>query len=290
LVTKAGASLDANLAQDGAQFGQMTRLISNSMNRITRSITSLRKGNFSGAVNALWTAGNPRFRNKGKLRRGAPLAENWLELQYGWKPLLQDIRGFLDSLARFNLANYEISTVTSSATHKYFNRVPIFEASSNPRILGYREATQVTTYRFGVRYKVADAFKAFAAQTGFTNPLNLAWEVLPYSFVVDWFVPVGPYLETFSSFDGLVFIDGFETRFTAMDMSSNVNATYKGFTSGDTKPNLHWYETRGENSCHAVLHDRLKLTSFPSATKPEFKNPFSTTHVLNALALLRSAF
>jgi hypothetical protein len=36
--------------------------------------------------------------------------------------------------------------------------------------------------------------------------------------------------------------------------------------------------------------ERVKLTGFPGSLQPQFKNPVTTTHALNALALLRASF
>lgn len=33
------------------------------------------------------------------------------------------------------------------------------------------------------------------ALAGLQDPLSVAWELLPYSFVLDWFIPVGNYLQ-----------------------------------------------------------------------------------------------
>jgi hypothetical protein len=43
-------------------------------------------------------------------------------------------------------------------------------------------------------------------------------------------------------------------------------------------------------SRESVALNRTKLTSWPVQSFPQFKNPFSTTHVANALALMRTAF
>jgi hypothetical protein len=43
---------------------------------------------------------------------------------------------------------------------------------------------------------------------GLLDPLSVAWEILPWSFVVDWFYPVGTFL------DNLSIIPQLEGRFT----------------------------------------------------------------------------
>jgi hypothetical protein len=129
---------------------------------------------------------------------------------------------------------------------------------------------------------MGEPLKAFMTQIGFNNPINLLWEIIPYSFVVDWFLPIGQYLEGLTNFQGLTFIDGCETRFTRQSALFDVYYYYEDNVQIDIR--------YGSYSRDDVLFDRLKLTSWPSMRLPSFKNPISTEHALNALALLRAAF
>jgi hypothetical protein len=124
---------------------------------------------------------------------------------------------------------------------------------------------------------------SFLAQTGFTNPINLAWEVVPYSFVVDWFIPIGPWLETLNAWQGLVFRDGYITTFVRQNTTSTLAWSGKlGPTSTGVRS--------GGMSREYVFLQRGKLTTFPAGRFPSLKNPFSVDHILNGLALLRTAF
>jgi hypothetical protein len=44
----------------------------------------------------------------------------------------------------------------------------------------------------------------------FGNVWQLAWELIPLSFVVDWFLPVGKYLDSLNATKGITFLDGYE--------------------------------------------------------------------------------
>lgn len=274
-----------NVAQDVVQMSQMTRMVSNSAKRIAEAVHNTRKGNFAGAARSLWGGGTPRYRKKGGPKSGDSLANNWLEFQYGWKPLLQDVKGAAESLARFNLASDSVVNVVRSSASS--TRVQAIDLFLDGISAGKAMAFTKTDIRFGARYVVSSPGLAFFQQTGFTNPLNLAWEVLPFSFVVDWFLPIGQYLESQSQWQGLSFIDGWETRFTKMKVviGHNWERTTNG-PSGILK-----YERRdGFYSGETVRLDRLQLNAFPAQTFPSFKNPFSTAHALNSLALLRQVF
>lgn len=50
-------------------------------------------------------------------------------------------------------------------------------------------------------------------QLGITNPLSIAWQLLPLSFVVDWFLPIGNFLSALSAPMGLSYHKGYRTSF-----------------------------------------------------------------------------
>lgn len=283
-----------NIAQDFVQFRQTTDMVASTASRIYRSVSALRKGNIPLAHYHL-IHGTPRHNPISKrLSASKPLASNWLELQYGWKPLLQDIEGSMRSLAHYVQDRPFIRTVRVSANSEDQISWPVEfrnQASDGTGIPaawpaighGYR-LTQCTS-RLVVRFSLQDNLKALMSQTGFTSPVNLAWEILPYSFVVDWFLPVGPYLESFSAFEGMIFLDGSRTSFQRVTDFAGVS-----FNGGLVRSPTYTSRVRARYGREYVTVTREKLTAFPSATVPEFKNPFSATHALNALALLRSVF
>lgn len=287
LIQAAGADIEANLAQDFAQIGQTTRLVATTATKIAGSVLALKKGNISLAANRLFAGRKPLYRGKGPTVTNS-LAQNWLELQYGWKPLLQDIHGAFNALSTFNEDESFVRRVVSSATKEFETVENLGVGSTLPTSAGtHKRITRTRTKtKFVMRYKIEDPLKSFLAQTGFTNPVNLAWEILPFSFVVDWFLPIGPYLETLSSWDGLTFLDGVQTQFTRQEVAAVIS--YNGISL--LNPTLHQH---GYGAFHReiILLERQKLFSFPRAMFPSLKNGLaSVTHALNGLALLRSAF
>ncbi len=288
LIDKANLGLDANLAQDVAQFGQTFSLIAQSATKIYKSVRQLRRGNIPGAVEAL-TAG----RRSSRIPRGHPsaaksVADNWLELQYGWKPLLQDIEGTLKSLSVLQDTPGIVQSVAVSARAESDVRttgLTVLNQSGLPNVR-YLQTRTRTDCKLKLRFRLASPIRSFLAQTGFTNPINLVWEILPFSFVVDWFLPIGTYLEGFSAFDGLEFVDGSQTLFTKARTVSAVDVeAVSSFNSNSFQIEHSRYEDE------QVVVARTKLTSFPTQTFPQFKNGFaSVTHAANAIALLKSIF
>ena len=114
-------------------------------------------------------------------------------------------------------------------------------------------------------------------QIGLTDPLQVAWALVPFSFVIDWFLPIGSMLEGLGATKGLDFVSG----------TSTLILKFRGQARTQLNPSTVKNQI-GEfvTDVAIVATERKVLTDFPSAA-PYYKSPFSTTHVISALALLR---
>lgn len=283
LTTRAGSGVQQNIAESLGTLGQTVDMIQGNLTRITNSLRHLRNGNVANAARALWSNQNPRYRKRGGPKPGGNLASNWLELQYGWKPLLNDIHWAMKKLSEDDPGSFNIVRTVSSArvTAKVSTPVSLYNIASVQ--IGSKTVTTISTCRIVMYWRMRSQLVLLLSQAGFTNPVNLAWELLPFSFVADWFLPIGPYLEQLSAWDGLEFSSGSRTDFTRQFTDS---ATSHSLPS-PLNPTVYLY---GEGNFHdeRVALSRTKLTSFPGAALPSFKSGFSPTHIANGMALLRA--
>lgn len=130
-------------------------------------------------------------------------ANSWLEYRYGWKPFVSDMRaivnaqeGIRNAIARENAMNAQVNlfsirekgpvTITrvprTSTTTLEVTDVK-YEKSYNVHAVVRPPEGYPQTYRHIIAYFGLDQF--------FEN----AWEVIPFSFVIDWFVPAGNLLK-----------------------------------------------------------------------------------------------
>lgn len=201
---KAYASLVAHLgdaslwAVNLAEHRQAYVMVAKRAVQITRFARALHRFDFPEAARQLST-GIPR----GLRASSKWFGNNFLEYHFGWEPLIQDIGAAINTLQ---------------------NPIPPKRIKGTG---GYKSRTLVDTGAFGSKgYRVYDARCRMqsdvlvtnpnlhlASQLGFVNPLAVAWELVPFSFVVDWFVNIGQCLASFTDFAGVQLVNPMTTTY-----------------------------------------------------------------------------
>lgn len=214
-----------NLAQSFAERRQTAGLLVTNINRLASVALAIRKGKLNHAHSLLFNEGS--LRNKGRLAdllpgrkvlgkghgkiRDVPAAASnlsnyWLEYAYGWRPLLQDIYGAAELIANtYEVNRPSVVTGVGKASASY-PRKAISRIDYNS--FEYAVSKVEAKAKFIIGYRVDDNAAALMSSTGITDPALLAWELLPYSFVMDWFVPVGTFLSNLTATRGLIFDSG----------------------------------------------------------------------------------
>lgn len=117
------------------------------------------------------------------------------------------------------------------------------------------------------------------------NPVSLAWELLPYSFVVDWFFNVGNYvrnLETALLYRNQ-FVDGYVSQLSfASYVMRNRYSTYQVGTG----TGLNNCTYLAESSAKRIRFNRSVLSTPPLPRMPSFQADLGSARLLNAAALL----
>lgn len=124
------------------------------------------------------------------------LADTWLEYSFGWRPLINDLDDAMRTLADSQYA-IEPNVTKLFGYGEVKQRVPAF---SGQRSLGSTYPKAVISYRCeafaSVKYIGVWDFNTYALdaqRTGFT-PDNwglAAWEIVPWSFLIDYFTNIG---------------------------------------------------------------------------------------------------
>jgi hypothetical protein len=167
-----------NLAVNTAQLGKTSQMVVGTLGKLGRSMLALKRGDFSTAARQL--GAKPRTSRL----TTKDVSGRWLELQYGWLPLLGDC--YEAAKAYENITKGPRSYRSTSSAY----REGTFNYSASP---GTESCTQQFFRSHRYIYEGTEQMSS-ARQLGLTDPLSVLWEVIPYSFVVDWFIPIGDYL------------------------------------------------------------------------------------------------
>jgi hypothetical protein len=153
-------------------------MITNTARSLAQAIWYVKRGNFDAALRHFRLKHRPPHMDASKT-----FAHNWLQLKYGWMPLVSDAREAAIALAA--ITNRPAKFAVNASRSAFVGLV-----SSN----SIRSVTVTVMQRKRYKYYLTEDYSPMSG-LGFTDPLPVAWELIPYSFVVDWFLPVGSYLE-----------------------------------------------------------------------------------------------
>jgi len=269
-----------NFAQFVAERAQVASMVALTANKLATCLGCLRRRNFPGAFEALGL----QFSSSHRFKKD--LADNWLSLQYGWKPLLSDVKSAAEHLAETHL-NRPYHIRVRKAVKRSTNPQEVTSPWDIYGDAGYRRwkwFTRTTESKCELKFIVTNEYLREGTKLGITDPLLLAWELLPYSFVVDWFLPIGDFISKLTYDSGLTYVGGCSVTTSTQWVACG---PVVGTKQVGTRINeLSGWPTLIEN----VRFDRKIYTSPPRAVFPSLKDPFSATHVANALALLRGSF
>jgi len=264
----------------GADIGEMKQtvlMMADTARRVANSVTALKRGNL-GAIPALLGM------RKQDVMSGKFPANKWLEYQYGWKPLYSSIHdgaGILLNGIRDPNANYFSASAKTSWSGSDVRQMAGAPAYMNKFLKSNLNYTCRTKVHYRVSSVVADSLQAI----GLGNPASIAWELLPFSFVNDWFMPVGNVLSAITASAGLEFISGYVTEIW--------DTTF----TGHLEPSQSDLYSTGQYQQKSFRMLRVPLVGFPA---PEFytnNHPFTQgdgttngTRIASAVALIRQMF
>lgn len=271
LVMKALASVKdekINVAVALAEMGDTIKMIAKHSVKIRQAFSAARRGNWKRAYDILGIG-----RNYKQGRRD--LASGWLEIIYGWLPTLGDIYGAVDELNR--KVQQEGYTIVGRARSQY----DVSATAIVPRFYrwGFCSAQITTQVATSVTQKVSLWYRLDmpglqrAAAIGVLNPFTIAWELTPFSFLVDWFSSIGDWLASIDATVGLSYMGGTHTWRAFQEISGQQCVEYSG---GDLQ------YTEGFFSSDSMV--RSVISDSPDDALV-FSNPLSTSHAITAVAL-----
>jgi len=265
---------DFNLGNFLGEHQQTLNLVATTATRVAKMLHYLKHGHLDKAAYSVSASLLPkqhtlrRFVKDGKpLRDPKLLSDAILEYQYGWKPLLGDVYSSMEVLANRNAMPF-----------KHTFKVRRLITGGKIIDIGNCYAKHHVTH--GVSIKVTMSTEPTLRDLlQLNNPLGVMWEVTPWSFVADWFLPIGGYLDAISVLRNFTFdtvVRSERVKGSSILLKSPLGLKYD--------------QLKGTYK-HTILHRATEPLSFVNVSPPVLKGfgkAFSAEHTLNALALLTS--
>lgn len=205
--------LRANLPVAIYEGRKTVRMITEIAETLGKAYGAFRKGNFKRACKTL-RIDKPFVTDK-------IFANNWLAYQYGWRPLVSDAVGGATML--YDLLEKSGKQKPRRMVSKVIEWLDVEGERDSGYCYSDPDWYNLYTWkrdivaRAGLLLELESSVAASASQlgVGLWDPINTAWELVPFSFVFDWFVDVGGWLEARSSLQGLSVKAGYASTLTA---------------------------------------------------------------------------
>lgn len=187
---------NAQQAQTSIQTGVVLGELRETLHMLRHPAQALRRG-----IDDYFNALKKRRRGSQSHRRRV-VAETWLEHSFGWKPFISDIASAGKLLNRMidYPSHIPVRGVGRSedADDSYYSS-NMFSAGE-VRYHKLQKAESIVVYRGAVWLDTTDKLRFLGTQAGLTlnNFVPTVWELIPYSFLVDYFTNVGDVLTSWS--------------------------------------------------------------------------------------------
>lgn len=206
------------------------------------------------------------------------IADVHLQWQYGVKPTMYTVYGLIDEF-RNQPENWLVLESRAKST------VTTRRNDGNLTGLGVdsvRIYTRTKRVEIKCRFALAPSHLDNISRISSLNPASVLWELMPYSFVVDWVYDVGSYLRNVESalLYGSSFLDGYVTYTNREVGNVSVEGTYDGGYWGKTTVSL-----KGDYQHTYKQRSVLGVAPFPKA--PRLNANLGSGQLLNGAALLR---
>lgn len=218
------------------------------------------------------------------LKKGTSASDGWLQYQFGWAPVVDDIVNSCALLGGvFDGQDPPVIMARTKRATSVVNRSTGVISTSfglgNLDIPYKREDIKSHEYKASVYYELDVAYLREFAQFGLAG-LSTPWAVLPMSFLADWVIPIGDYLAAWDATIGLKYKGGSYTNFlrTTSALSFDEHRTSTG--------------TKLSGDCFSLPVNRYQMDRvvWPSSPLPfpaYIKNPFSVFKTVTSVALLK---
>ena len=273
----------SSLLVTAGEAGETIYMLRDAIRRITGFCWSLYKKQWRKAAGYLFPRVPYRMRHyyarkMRKLYRAnthrVSYAKTLLEFEFGWRPLVADISSLQDTLTSLLFKTRPVKVKAKKRTW--------FELTPSGATLATNRGERVDRKTLWIEAAITPM-----SQVGITFPdlMTAMYNLIPFSFVVDWALNLSSYLDTWAA-KQLVKPIGTQRSYKESYVVS-------GYTYSGPKGYDRWYFVEDGGTCiESLQYERSKFVpgwalSFPPLTPEKF---LSLRHLTDTLALCRERF
>jgi len=289
LVTLAGTQAQANVADPMfhgltfvAELGETITFLLSPLRAYHRWLKrQLRKEKRKRRKTLRGRRGNPKSTSKKEkiVTLADLISSNWLSYRYGAMPIVYDVQDAIAAITRLaELTNR--TTARGYSTNYGTNEQTITKEAYYASTEKLTQTKRTVEVRAGILYEhdSRDTFGVHMSQIPKT-----AWEVVPFSFVADWFVNVDDFISAITPKVGVTVLSSWTTIKDLQETEA------QGFTSTGTNPGTYLVPTGGTSTESYTTLDKKRTPSHEVgiASRPiPFNGDLGTKRVADSLSLI----
>lgn len=269
-----------------AELNKSISLIANTTQTLVRFAKAVLRGSPKAAIEAI--LGRKIRLAKAPKQVTSSAAQRWLEYRYGWLPMVYEVRGIADAMSS---AQRVLPLRQTSRGFQKGNGNWVFTSQFDRGAEGLHDLEYTFDQQIEVRaYSVYEADLQFrsARDYGLFQLPASAWELVPFSFVADWFLSVGDWIEAIQPRVGVkILAEGYTVK--RRDYGKNrVTAWTKQGVSNNFSFDMSGTMLDPSHFVSLEILSKKRNTSFdiPLAT-PRLRISLNRNRLVDALALLR---
>lgn len=246
--SKAYMEAQASLAVDIAEAKKTAGMVTDKAKDIFKGVLLLKRGRLRQAAQHFGVA-------KAQIRRpfkpGLTVAENLLALNLGWKPTVGSILTLMD-------------TVNKPLQNRWIQASAFSPGPSGLVYSGSAARANWTSSSvkcsIGALLNITDAKRATVEQFGLGDPFVVLWELVPMSFVVDYFVNIGQLLAHSRGYPGMSFTDIFVCYTYHLDGGLDTRRTWADGKFEWRRTTTGTYQEKIRTTSHSIPTPRFEVS------------------------------
>lgn len=141
------------------------------------------------------------------------IRSQWMQYQFGIKPAVMDVDNAVTFLSdAVNQHGFKVLVAAKAGHESEDTRSNLVVGSMSGEVRINAKVREVCQTHYSLVYELPTGHVSTRQALGLDNPGNIAWEVTRLSWMVDYAVGVGDWLQSFTAANGMVFKEGCKSR------------------------------------------------------------------------------